>query len=296
MMKKFLFKSLKFTVFATVFFALLNVAYFGIVIKRDHGFRNRMESLKFDNPDFEVLAFGASTSFDAFDTELLTANGFKSYNMAIAGSSVKTSHIQLKEYLDMYASKPEYILLGCNAPMVTTFDDEYIIPEIEVTMKDHKYSLNDVPIFKFKWMGFELLKRIVSETHREARLELGQLKFQKNIPDQTDYEDQELEFDEYESSFWIGEVVELCQENDMKLIIIEMPGYKATQNLSKTGHHTITCKNGLTADLYNFNSQEFCSIFVSDADWVGNSHLNEFGAIKFTNEVIRLLNELEDQL
>lgn len=295
-MKKFLFKSLKFTVFATVFFVLLNLLYFVIVVKRDHGFRNRMESLKFDNPDFEVLVLGASTSFDAFDTELLTANGYKSYNLAIAGSSVKTSLIQLREYLDMYSTKPKYVLFGLNAPMVTTFDDEYVIPEIEVTMADHKYCLNDVPILKFKWMGFELLKRFASETHREARLVLGQLKFQRNIPDYTSCVEQELEFNEYESSFWVGEVVKFCEDNDIELIIIEMPGYKETQNITETGLHKISFSNRYTADLYNYNSQEFSSMFISDEDWVGNSHLNEFGAIKFTNEIIRLLKEMDDQL
>ncbi len=125
-MKKFLYKSLKFTEFAAVFFAILNVLYFGIVIKRSLEFRKRTESLRFDNTDFDLLIIGASTSFDAFDTELLTANGIKSYNLAMGGSSVKANYIQLKEYLDLYSSKPEYVLLGLNAPLMQTFDDELV--------------------------------------------------------------------------------------------------------------------------------------------------------------------------
>lgn len=295
-MKKFLYKSLKFTAFAAVFFAILNVLYFGIVVKRSLEFRKRTESLRFDNPDFDLLIIGASTSFDAFDTELLTANGIKSYNMAMGGSSVKANYIQLKEYLDLYSSKPEYVLLGLNAPLMQTFDDELVNPIIEVTMEDHKFCLNDAPILKFKWLGFEFLKSIVSENHRQARMVLGQLKFQKTIPDQTPYRDQELDINEYESSFWVGEVVRLCDDNEIELIIIEMPGYKVTQNQSETGLHKISFNNGHTANLYNFNSQEFSSMFDSNVDWIGNSHLNEYGAIKFTNVIINLLKEQYGQL
>jgi len=295
-MKKFLYKSLKFTAFATLIFIVLNVLYFGIVVNPCLEFRKRMESMKFEDPDFDLLVIGASTSFDAFDTELLTANGIKSYNLAMGGSSVKANYIQLMEYMDMYKRKPEYVILGLNAPLMQTFDDEVVNPIIEVTMEDHKYCLNDAPILKFKWLGFEFLKTLVSENHREAKMVLGQLKFQKNIPDQTSYRDLELDFNKYESSFWIGEVVRLCDENDIELIIIEMPGYKVTQNLTETGPHTISFSNGYTANLYNFNSQEFSSVFDSNSDWVGNSHLNEFGAIKFTNEIIRLLKEQYGQL
>ncbi len=41
--------------------------------------------------------------------------------------------------------------------------------------------------------------------------------------------------------------------------------------------------------LYNFNSQDFCKRFDYDRDWIGRSHFNEFGATKFTHEVIKVV-------
>ena len=68
--------------------------------------------MQFEDPDFDLLVLGASTSFDAFDAELLTENGIKSYNLGMGGTTIKTSYIQLKEYLESYTVKPEYVLLG----------------------------------------------------------------------------------------------------------------------------------------------------------------------------------------
>jgi len=291
MKKIYIYRILKFSAYAFVVFVLLNFLYFEIVVKKNLRFINRMESITFDNPDFDVLVLGASTAFDAFDTGFLTSNGIKSYNLAMGGVTARASCIQLEEYLDNYSHKPEYVLLGNNAPLVQTFDSEMINPIIELTREDHKFCLNDVPILSFKWLGFEFLKTIVSEKHRKAELVLGQLKFQKTIPDLTSYKEQDLNFQMYESSHWLGELVQICDANDIKVLFFELPGYKATQNQTETGLHKITFSNGCTANLYNYNSQEFCSIFEPNIDWIGNSHLNEFGAIKFTQEIIRLLTD-----
>jgi hypothetical protein len=68
-----------------------------------------------------------------------------------------------------------------------------------------------------------------------------------------------------------------------------MPGYKETQNLSEIGPHLLNFNNGCSANLYNLDSKDFCTIFDSEKDWIGNSHLNEFGATKFTKELINII-------
>jgi hypothetical protein len=288
-MKKFIIKSFVFAVFFTVYFILINVIYFGIIATTDFDFIKRWESLKFDNPNFELLVLGASTSMDAIDPELFDSNGIKSYNLAIGGSSIRTNYIQLNEYMTKCSKRPKYVFLGLNSALVQSFDDNEIQPIVEVTMKDHEYSLNDVPILKFKWLGFEFLKKIVSKKHRKAKLVYGQLKFQKIVSDNTSFNESYLNIQEFESSHWIGEMAKLCVQNEIELIILEMPGYKETQNLSKIGPYKLHFNNGYSANLYNFNSKDFCTIFDSDKDWIGNSHLNEFGAIKFTKELIGIL-------
>jgi hypothetical protein len=289
-MTKFVIRSFYFTLFFGIFFVLINVIYLGIIASTDWDFIKRLESLKFNNSDYKLVVLGASISSDAFDTELLTTNGIKSYNLAIGGSSIRTNYVQLNEYLTICSKRPQYIVLGINTKL-ESFDDEGIHPIVEVTMKDHKYSLKDTPILKFKWLGFEFLKKIVSKNHREAKLSYGQIKFEKTNPDKTNFHESSLDTLKIISSYWIGELARLCNENGMALLILEMPGYKETQNLSEIGPHILHFNNGVSANLYNFNSKDFCSIFDSESDWIGNSHLNEFGAKKFTKELINILEK-----
>lgn len=290
-MKQFIFRSFRFIAFFVVFFIAINALYLAVLATTDWDFKKRIESLKFEDPDFDLLAMGASTSFDAFDAELLSKNGFSSYNLAMGGNTIKSSYIQLKEYLENYTNKPRYVLLGHNSPYVDNVDNEKVHPLIELTLKDHKYVLNDAPILKLKWLGFEFLKKAFSSAHRQATLSLGQLRFQKVMPDHTTLLEQYLDIQKYESSYWFGEIGKLCKQNEIELLIIEMPGVKETQNFTAIGPHTITFGNGHTANLYNLNSKDFCSIFEADKDWIGNSHLNEAGAIKFTEELFSLLEK-----
>jgi hypothetical protein len=70
-----------------------------------------------------------------------------------------------------------------------------------------------------------------------------------------------------------------------------VPGFKETQNLSEFGPFSIDFTNGCHANLYNYNSRDFCLIFDKDRDWIGNSHLNEFGAAKFAQELLKILKD-----
>lgn len=288
-MKKFALKSLVFTSFFALFFLFINVVYLLIIASTDWDFRKRLESINFNNPDFELLVLGASTSLDGIDTELMTTMGIKSYNLALGGSTIRTNYIQLTEYLENYEIMPKYVLLGLNS-VHEVFSNENIHPIVEVTMKDHKFGINDAPILKFKWLGFEFLKKVISSKHRNAVLSNGQLKFQKTIPDRTIYITSFLDIDKFESSYWIGEIVKKCTQNGIEIILMELPGYRNIQNLSKTGPHKLNLLNGYTVELYNFNSRNFCLIFDPNKDWIGNSHLNEFGAKKLTQELIRFIN------
>ena len=248
--------------------------------------------MDFNNPDYDLIALGASTTLDGIDTEFLTENGLRSYNTAIDGCSVKTNYIQLREYLDKASNhKPKYVVLGLNSSMVISFDDELIQPIVETSMKNHHISLNDAPVLKFKWLGFELLKKIFSKAHRNAKMTLGQIKFKYSNPDNTNYKSQILNIDEFEKSFWIGELSLMCKQNGITLIVLEMPGYKATQNQSPLGPYKLNFDNGSCAYLLNFNSNDFCQIFTDDKDWIGNSHLNESGASKLTKEFLKIIKK-----
>jgi hypothetical protein len=288
-MNKFIKDSLFFVLFFAIFFALVNIFYLGLLVSVDEGFKKRLQSLKFDNPDFELLVLGTSFAEYGIDTEYLTTHGIKSFNLALAGNSFETSYIQLKEYLIQYTQRPEYVLLVLNSFKEPT-DSEIIEPVIEATMLDYKYGLKDVPVLRFTWLGTEMIKKVLSRKHRKARLSYGQVKFEKSNPDNTDYYNNILNLELIEVRSWGGEIAKLCDKNGIRFMVIEIPGFKETQNISEIGPHELHFDNGHSATLYNFNSQEFCKIFDSKKDWIGRSHLNEFGATKFTKELLRLIN------
>lgn len=283
-MKRFIYKISVFV----IIFIIINILYLGLIAFTDWNFKKRIESLKLVNPTYELLILGNSSAMDAFDTEYLTFHGLKSYNLAIGGSSFKTNYIQLNEYLTKYKKTPKNVILGIGSYM-GSFNGETIHPIVEFTMTGYKFTKNDLPLVKFQWLGSEFVKKIISSTHRNAKLSNGQLKFQKKVPDVTQYAAQTFNINYYLDSYYTGEIARLCSNIGIELIIVEMPGYRNTQNDTEVGPKKLYFKNGATAILYNFNSKDFCKIFNSEDDWIGNSHLNEYGATKFTKEIFNVL-------
>ncbi len=289
-MKKFLERLSVCALYFIIFMLFINVLFLGTIMLTDFNFRKRLESLKFVNPEFKLLVLGKSLAMDGIDAELLTRNGLKTYNLAIGGSSLRTNYIQLEEYLSRYNHKPETILIGLGSYLGLSDGDD-IHPIIEVSMKNHRFNFHDLPLIKFQWLGEEFSKKIVSSAHRNAKLSSGQLKFRKTSSDNTIHRNIQLDIKPFENAFYLGEIARLCNQNNIDLLIIEMPGFKNTQNSSRVGPYLLSFANGESARLYNFNSKEFCEIFDKDNDWIANSHLNEFGAEKFTKELLKFLDK-----
>jgi len=283
-MKKFLGRSL----FYTLIFFLFNLVFIIIIVATDWDFRKRIEAITFNNPDYELLVLGNSLAMDAIDCSLMTSSGLKSYNLAIGGASVRTNYVQLSEYLHKYDVKPDYVVLGLGS-FGDDFEDDRIHPIVEVTMRGYQFRADDIPVSKFKWLGVQLLKKLVSKKHRQAQIVDGQLKFQKIVPDDTEFTQTHFSLQPYASSVWIGKIAELCSQYGITLIILELPGYRHVQNMSDVGPYAISLTNGFSSNLYNYNSREFCAIFDPEKDWIGNSHLNEFGAIKLTGELMKVI-------
>lgn len=287
-MKKLAKRFLIFTGFFLVFSILINSVFLGILALTDWDCIKRIESLKFDNPDYELLVLGASLTEYGIDTELLTSKGIKSFNLSLVGSSVKTSYIQLNEYLSKYPKRPRYVMLVVNSQL-ERFDQDGIQPVVEFTMKNHKYNPKDIPISKFNWEIMELFKKAIKKSYRATYVSFGQKKSIIIIPDKSEYRDHNLDLHKYESAVWIGEIAKLCSENKIEFIVIDIPAEKENQNNSDIGPYTLDFKNGNSAVLYNLNSRDFCSYIDSDKDWSGMSHFNKFGAEKFTEELYKIV-------
>ncbi len=271
---------------------LVNIGYLILIQKFDYNFKKRLETLKFKSPDYELLVLGNSLAFDGIDTELLSDNGFYSYNLALGGSSLKTNLIQLEEYLSICKNRPDYIVLGLGT-YIASFESNEIHPIVDFTRPEKNHTIRDIPIIKFKWIFKELLKRIVSAEHRNAYLKNGQLRFKKAVKDDTPINDkQEFQIYKYESSEFINSILELCVNNNITLVMVEMSGYKKTRHL-KCYPPKIFDKSNSNGILLDYNNIEFCKIFDDENDWIGNSHLNSFGAIKFTKHLIGDLQKIK---
>ena len=288
MIKKFLFNSILFL----LGIVLINTIYMLVIIKTDWNFKKRIESLNFKNPKYDVLVIGNSLAMDGIDTKLISDSGIEAYNMALGGSSLKTSFIQLNEYLFKYKKKPKYVILGIGT-YISDLNSNQINPIVEVTMDNHKYNFKDLPLVKFKWLGIEFLKKIFSTNHRNATIVNGQLRFSKRVLDNTYYDNTNvLKIEKIQNSQWVKKIINLCSENNIKLYIVEMPGFKKVRHIKRFDYLKLF-HNKHEAILLDFNTIEDCNIFDEKSDWIGNSHLNKYGAKKFTIKLIQKIHELE---
>ena len=290
-MKEYIIKVISFGMFFVGFFVLVNLSFTIILIKTDWDVKKRIESINFKDPKFDLLVLGNSLSEYGVDTELLTSNGIQAYNLSLIGNPVSTSYFQLDEYLQKYSTRPKYVLLCYNSYLDTLDSDILSVhPIVDFTSKNRPKGFDDIPINKFRWLGREIIKKMLSPKHRKARLSHGQIKWAKTTHDNSSYRELYFDLEEYQTSKWISEIVRLCRENGIEIFIIEMPAIKHYQNINDVGPYKIHFHNGYFAFLFNFNSQSFCKQFDAEKDWIGRSHFNENGAAKFTEELRRIMD------
>lgn len=282
-MTKFILK----TVLFLFLFLALNMCYLWILQNVDWNFSKRMEALNLKNPNYDVLVLGNSLAMDGIDTGYMSENNLPSYNLAVGGSSIATCLIQLKEYLTTYTHKPKYVLVGQVSYIPFLESDKEIQPIIDFTSQGKIYGFSDLPMLKFKWLLIDNLKKIISEPHRNAYLKNGQLRFKKKVTDNTSLNSSnELDLSKFMENEVLTEFIDLCASHNIQLYFIEMPGFKGYRHAQ-----VFRCKTLDEAEnnsfLIDYNTFEFGRIFSDSDDWIGGSHLNEYGARKFTKELIQ---------
>ena len=280
-MKKYLFKVACFI----ILFGVSNFIYLKLIQHFDWNFSKVMQIDSFENKKFDCLIIGNSLALDGFDMTQFKEAGIKAYNTAVAGATLKTNFIQLEKYL-LKNKAPSLIILGLSSYRNTNFNSESVYPAIDYLYGENSYSYKNLPMIKFKWMGVELLKKIVSKDHRNATLLDGQLRTLKTVPDKTSYpKDMQSQIDlgRYEEAKYLAKIDSICLEHKIKLINIEMPAYQDRQNIAPIGPIEFLNHLGAKSAFYNLNNAEFCKLFDPQTDWLGDSHLNLSGSQKFTN-------------
>jgi hypothetical protein len=278
-MKKFVLKILLFF----LLFLVLNLIYLFVIQRFDWNFKKVLEARNLENKNYETLILGNSLAMDGINTEMLG----NAYNLSIGGATLATNERQLSQYLQDAKVKPRTVILG----MARCIDEDYsrqtIHPLIRYLDGNKFDSFYDLPMIQFKWMAKVLIKRLLSEPHRNAEIVEGQLRIGRSMPDRSAYVDNPetlLDTSWYRNLQSISQIAELCKQNDIDLLVFEMPGVKKTQNDIPIGPYQID-----EYLLYNFNNKDFCQIFQEDKHWLGGSHLNSAGAEVFTEALKTLI-------
>lgn len=253
----------------------------------DWNFSKRLEAISLENPVYENIVLGNSLAMDGIDSRRLSLDSSSTYNLAIGGASLKTNYIQLEEYIDIAFKKPKRVILAVGSYRSGFFKNMSIQPMVEFTMSDYSYKLSDLPMMKFKWLFIELLKKIISSEHRNAKIVQGQLRISRTVADKTSLGEpfQNIPFLKYQNSNYIKQMAELCKKNEIELILIEMPGFRNTRNNKAIGPFDVHYNQSLNVKLFNFNGSDIDIILDPNKDWLGGSHLNETGAKKFTEYI-----------
>lgn len=264
-----------------------NIAYLKYLKEYDLEFNKTVEISKMKGRAFDCIVLGNSVVYDGIDTEYLTNQGLSSYNFALGGENLKSNYIQLNQYL-VNNRKPKIVLLGLSPG--ESYDEYTGEPSIHPIIEYNynllnRHSIRSIPMIKFQWLAIEIIKKIISKDHRKAKVVMGQLRTTKTIPDNTNYNNkikQTITIDEYKGAKYLLKIDSLCKKNKIILLAIGMPGYRETQNMASTGVHLLNFNNNQITYI-NLNSKDFCSsTFNPEKDWLGNSHLNMYGARKLT--------------
>jgi hypothetical protein len=274
-------------------FVVANVLYLWIIKSVDWNFRKLSESQSFRNQSYEILIFGNSTALDGVNPEMLADVHGSSYNFAIGGASLESNFIQLENYL-ANNQKPKKVLLFLSSCHTNYTKANEIHPMVKHYYSATPFSknLDDLPLFKYRWLFLENLKVLISEEHRSARLSNGQLIINKRVADPTNVTNPQACPDGKEYSgdgyAYLYRMNQICDELNIAFYVFEMPCWKKYQTdclevAVPTGQETFL-------RITNFNNAAVCdSLFDSNEDWLSENHLNFNGSKKLTSQINRFL-------
>lgn len=278
-------------------FIAANLLYLFLLPRIDWDFGKTKEAYSFKDRQLNILVFGNSTAMDGINTKILSENVGPAYNFSLGGASLETNHIQLKKYLQQN-KKPQKVLLFLSSAHTNYKNANEVNP-----IASYYYSgsfkaegLKDIPLFKFRWLFVENIKKLISSTHRSARLVNGQLSINAVVADNSTYRADTVacpgnDLYTHKGYDHMWQIAALCKEQGIALEVFEMPCWKEMQNNCPD---TVVYKQMGRAQYHisirNLNSRLRCdTLFDPQKDWLSKNHLNHSGSVKLTTELLRLL-------
>lgn len=260
--------------------------------KYDNEFAKVREAFSLKNQSVSQVIIGNSTAMDGINAEILAKNFGTAYNFSVGGATLKSNYLQLETYLKNNR-KPERVILCLSTGHVRYVPTEEINPTIEYHyLPSSKYNdITCLPLFKFRWLFMENVKKLFSRQHREVKIVLGQFQTTRTIPDVTKFQNSTSNpFDNNiynkDGYTYLLKMVALCQKMGINVIVVEMPCWKAWQNYYPDCYFNAGGKIS-PVKVINLNNKNRCdTLFNSNTDWLSKNHLNFSGSTKLTGYLI----------
>lgn len=288
-------KFFKFLLVLALAFVAVNFLYLFLLPRIDWDFAKAKEASELKGRDIKLLVFGNSTAMDGINTELLSKHFGPSYNFSIGGATLQANYVQLKNYLDNNTA-PEKVLLFLSSAHLSYKKGNFVNPIVEYYYggSENTRGLQEIPLFKFRWLFVENVKKLLSAEHRSAKLVQGQLRIKKTIPDnsilkQTVVACNDKEFYTGEGFEFMWQMAALCKEKNIELFIFEMPCWKDAQN-DCSDLSVVKLVNGknFSIQIQNLNNYHLCdSLIDAKTNWLSRNHLNYNGSLKVTGFVAK---------
>jgi hypothetical protein len=283
-------KFIKFLSALLLAFAAVNLLYLFLLPRIDWDFAKAKEAYELKGKQLELLVVGNSTAMDGINTEMLSKEFGEAYNFSVGGATLQANYVQLQEYL-LHNKTPKRVLLFLSSAHLGYKKENVVNPIVEYYYGGNRneWGLQQIPIFKFRWLFNENLKKLLSPAHRSAKVVQGQLRINKSIPDNSSPPkkmpscNDEL-FYTGDGYAYMWKIAALCMEKNIALAVFEMPCWKDAQNncadvqVSKQGDG-----KSYSLLIQNLNTYQLCdSVINVKTDWLSRNHLNYNGSLKIT--------------
>lgn len=280
-------------------YLFVNLIYLRVLEYIDWEVVKAKQSSKLANQDYNILVMGNSTTMDGINTDLLSKRVGKAYNFSLGGASLITNYVQLQHYLDNNAH-PEQVWLflsSCHTNYLKEGSDVHPLVN-HYLLKEKKVQLSELPIYKYRWLFVENIKKIISPAYRNAKVVQGQLQISKVIKDNSEGSPAKIvpsissDYYSHNEFQYLWEITKLCQRKKIKLEVFEMPCFIIERNNFSLGPHLIINKGNtnLSIRIHNLNnSVEAGRIIDPNQDWLSPNHLNLSGSVHLTEHIVDLL-------
>lgn len=274
-----------------ILFYIINIGYLSL-LKINKQFSKTQDFASFKDQSFDVLITGFSLSMNGINPEIFEEEGFSSYNFSLGGTHVSSSIVMLKSYLEKN-KPPKVLIYGTSNAYYDKYISEQITKDAYNPIVSHFFidqrSLSplDLPLFKFKWLAFEILKMGFSKDFRFENYN-GQIRSLIKREDQTNTDNfTEFHPSLYKNNVYISELAQICRQYNIQFILVEMPTWKEHQHLNYSRVSKIEDYFILEANHINFVEENF----ISDVHWASDNHLNVLGSEVLTKQIFQDLME-----